>query len=175
MLKLLSAPDPAPAVAVMRQTGVLGHILPGAHDRALAPLIHLDAAMRPDPILRLAALGGAELQAYLSLSKADARRLQALRDAATGPTPVAELAYRLGLDIAHSAAILRAALLEQPVSPELESELQRGSGAIFPVTAADLMPDLSGAALGAGLNELEHAWIESGFELSRAQLLHLLK
>jgi poly(A) polymerase len=159
----------------MRQTGVLGQILPGANDRALAPLVHLEAAAKPDPILRLAALGGSELKACLRLSKAAARRLQALRDAASGPTPVAELAYRLGLDMARSAALLRAALLEQPVSPELETELQRGSGATFPVTAADLMPDLTGAALGASLKQLERAWIESGFNLSRAQLLRLLK
>lgn len=175
VLKLLSAPDPAPAVAVMRQTGVLGQILPGANDRALAPLVHLNAAAKPDPILRLAALGGSELKACLRLSKAAARRLQALRDAASGPTPVAELAYRLGLDMARSAALLRAALLEQPVSPDLETELQRGSGATFPVTAADLMPDLAGAALGASLKQLERAWIESGFNLSRAQLLRMLK
>lgn len=175
LLKLLSAPDPAPAVAVMRQTGVLGHLLPEAHDRALAPLVHLEAAMRPDPIRRLAALGGAELQAHLRLSKADARRLCALRDAAAAPGTVSELAYRMGLEMARSAALLRAALLEQPVSPELEAELQQGAGAIFPVTAADLMPDLSGAALGAGLKQLERAWIESGFCLNRVQLLQLLK
>jgi poly(A) polymerase len=175
VLKLLSAPDPAPAVAVMRQTGVLGHILPGANDRALAPLIHLNAAMKPDPILRLAALGGSELQACLRLSKAEARRLRALRDAASGPTPMAELAFRLGLDMARSVALLRAALLEQPVSPDLETDLQQGAGATFPLTAADLMPDLAGAALGAGLKQLERAWIESGFTLDRAQLLRLLK
>ncbi len=175
LLKLLSAPDPAPAIAVMRQTGVLGQVLPGANDRALAPLIHLNTAAKPDPILRLAALGGSELQACLRLSKAEARRLQALRDAASGPSTVSELAYRLGLDMARSAALLRAALLEQPVLPDLETELQRGSGATFPVVAADLMPDLAGAALGAGLKQLERAWIESGFTLSRAQLLHLLK
>jgi poly(A) polymerase len=175
LLKLLSAPDPAPAVAVMRQTGVLQQILPGANDRALAPLVHLNAAAKPDPILRLAALGGAELQAYIRLSKAEARRLQALRDAASGPTPMAELAYRMGSDMARSVALLRAALLEQPVLPELETELRRGSGATFPLTAADLMPDLAGAALGAGLKQLERAWIESGFTLDRAQLLHLLK
>ncbi|CAN0587043.1 unnamed protein product, partial [Ectocarpus sp. 12 AP-2014] len=42
MVKLLAARDPAPAVAAMRATGVLGRLLPGADDRALAPLIHLE-------------------------------------------------------------------------------------------------------------------------------------
>ena len=32
VLKLLAAPDPAPAIAIMRATGVLGQVLPGADD-----------------------------------------------------------------------------------------------------------------------------------------------
>ncbi len=58
--KLLGSPDPAPAVASMRQTGVLQRVLPGADDRALAPLVHL--TQNRDPMLRLAALGDALAQ-----------------------------------------------------------------------------------------------------------------
>ena len=39
MLKLLAAPDPAPAVAAMRASGVLAHVLPGGDDRLLAPMV----------------------------------------------------------------------------------------------------------------------------------------
>lgn len=173
--KLLAAPDPAPAVAVMRQIGVLGQILPGADDRALAPLVHLEAESDPDPIRRLAALGGADLVAHLRLSKAQARRLEALREAATGTKTTAELAYRQGAEFASDAALLCAALLEQPLADSLATDLQLGAGAVFPVFAADLMPDLSGATLGAALKELEKSWIASGFELDRAQLLQQLK
>ena len=42
ILKLLSAPDPAPAVAAMRQTGVLMQVLLGSDDRWLAPLVHVE-------------------------------------------------------------------------------------------------------------------------------------
>ncbi|WP_417700116.1 CCA tRNA nucleotidyltransferase [Pseudophaeobacter sp.] len=184
MLKLLAAADPAPAIAVMRQLGVLGQVLPGSHDRALAPLVHLQdvqcqdnpgAAITPDPICRLAALGGEELLPYLRLSKAQARRLQQLRSAATGSDWASKLSYQLGSDMARSACLLRAALMEQPVSPYLEPDLARGAAAVFPVVAADLMPDLSGPALGAALKKLQQAWIESGFELTREDLLERLK
>lgn len=57
VLKLLTAPDPAPAVAVMRATGVLGQILPGADDTGLAPLVGMEAELVADPIRRLAVLG----------------------------------------------------------------------------------------------------------------------
>ena len=171
LLKLLSAADPAPSVAVMRQTGVLGQLLPGAEDRALAPLIHLEGGLSPDPIRRLAALGGADLLPHLRLSKAQARTLDLLRNAATGTQSVPELAYRLGRENAHSAALLRVALLEQPISPDLEVELDCGAAAAFPLVAADLMPALSGRALGAALKKLEQDWIISGFALSREELL----
>lgn len=175
LLKLLAAPDPAPSVAVMRQTGVLGQILPGAVDRALAPLIHLENGLKPDAIRRLAALGGTELQSFLRLSKVDARRLENLRLAVAGTQGSAELAYHMGRGTAKDVILLRAAMLEQPVSPDLEADLVLGGNAIFPVTAADLMPDLSGAALGVALKQLEISWIASGFELNRFQLLQQLK
>ncbi|MEP4035174.1 CCA tRNA nucleotidyltransferase [Pseudophaeobacter sp.] len=180
VLKLLGAPDPAPAIAVMRQIGVLGQILPGTDDRALAPLIHLQGQYQGrdislDPICRLAALGGAELQQHLRLSKAELRLLVQLREASTGTVAPAELSYRLGRGIALQATVLRAALMEQPVSPYLGSDLARGAEAIYPLKAVDLMPDLSGAALGASLKQLESAWIASGFTLSKAELLQQLK
>lgn len=180
VLKLLAAPDPAPAIAAMRQIGVLNQILPGADDRSLAPLIHLqgqqpDREISLDPVCRLAALGGSELQEYLRLSKAEARLLVHLREAATGVSLPAELSYRMGHDYALQAAVLRSALLEEPVSPSLGSDLARGSEAVFPLKAADLMPDLSGSALGAALKKLESAWVQSGFTLSRNELLQKLK
>ena len=43
VLKLLAAPSPAPAVAAMRITGVLQHVLPGSDDKALAPLVYFES------------------------------------------------------------------------------------------------------------------------------------
>jgi poly(A) polymerase len=44
MLRLLAAPDPAPSLAAMRATGVLGRVLSGAEARFVAPLIHVERA-----------------------------------------------------------------------------------------------------------------------------------
>ena len=53
--RILSAPDPVAAVALMAQTGVLGAVLPEAGDQtALARLIEIGAPA--DPMLRFAAL-----------------------------------------------------------------------------------------------------------------------
>ncbi|MCU0912449.1 MAG: CCA tRNA nucleotidyltransferase [Rhodobacteraceae bacterium] len=172
MKKLLAAPDPAPAVAAMAQAGALARALPGADARALAPLVHLEAGegLAPDPIRRLAVLGGEDAAGALRLSRAEARRLEALREAAGSAAGPAELGYRLGAEPALSAAVLRAAMTGAPVPPGARGDADRGASARFPVAAADLAP-LSGAALGARLKDLEARWIASGFTLDRAQLL----
>lgn len=174
-LKLLSAPDPAPAIAGMRSTGVLFRVLPGADDRALAPLIALEteAIVRPDPIRRLAALGGADVSDHLRLKKADARQLDRLRDGVSCTMPARELGYRLKEKTAIDVLLLRCAFSDQHWNSDAAHDVGSGGRAVFPVAAKDLMPPFSGAELGARLAELENRWIESGFTLTRNNLLEL--
>ena len=171
--KLLAAPDPAPAVAAMRQAGVLRHALPGATDAALSVLIHLEtvAHAAPDAIRRLACLGGDAVEADLRLSRAEARAYADIRAGALGPAPAHELGYRLGPDLGRDAILLRAALMEEPVKDSSLADVTRGAQAVFPVKATDLMPELSGPDLGARLKTLEKAWIASDFTLTRTALL----
>jgi len=171
MRRLLAAPDPAPALAAMRATGALARVLPGADDGAIAPLVHLEANLAPEPIRRLAALGGDAVAEALKLSKAEARRLEQLRAALGSDAGLAELAWRHGAALAQDAALLRAALAGQPLPEGWADAVARGAAAVFPVRAVDLMPGLQGPALGARLAELEARWIASGFALSREQLL----
>jgi len=171
MRKLLSAPDPASALAAMQQTGVLAHVLPGADARALGPLVHLDAALPPDWLRRLAVLGGDDPTDALRLSRPEARDWQALRAHLSDPPALA--AYRLGTDRGRDCALILAALTGQPAPADLDAQLARGANATFPVKPADLMPALSGAALGERLLHLETRWIDSGFSLSRGDLLAL--
>jgi len=171
LLKLLGAKDPAPAVAAMRQSGVLLQLLPGGNDRALAPLVHLEAGLSPNPIRRLAALGGPEMGEHLRLSKAQLTSWTILRDQAVGTKGAAELGYRFGETRARDVLLLRAALLETPILPNLETDIARGASANFPLSARDLMPEITGKALGETLKRLESDWIVSGFCLDRDALL----
>ncbi|GHG82860.1 CCA tRNA nucleotidyltransferase [Pseudodonghicola xiamenensis] len=173
LLKLLAAPDPAPSVAAMRSTGALGQLLPGADDRALAPLVHLEgqAGAAPDGLRRLAVLGGVDVAESLRLSRAQAKRFDQMREGASSLLSPAELGYRLKLPDARDALLLRQAWNEQPWAEAANDQLATGAGARFPVTARDLMPAYRGAALGARLAELEGQWIASGFTLDKAALL----
>ena len=171
MRKLLAAPDPALAVAAMQATGVLAQILPGADARALAPLVHLEGTLPREPLRRLAALGGAEVPERLRLSVKEARALDAIRAALEDEGPGAATAYRHGLSAARDAALITAASLGQPLPDDWQNRLEYGANRVFPVKPADLMPALSGPALGQRLRELESRWVASGFALTRGELL----
>ncbi|KXF88699.1 CCA tRNA nucleotidyltransferase [Phaeobacter inhibens] len=174
VLKLLAAPDPAPAIAVMRQVGLLSLILPGSDDRALGPLIHLEGDMSADPLCRLAALGGDAPWEALRLSKSQAADVRLLRAGAEGTDGPATLAYHHGVSKARNVMLLRSALFEAPIAPDLETEITKGAAAVFPLSAKDLMPDLQGPALGVALKSLQKDWIRSGFMLDRDALLKRL-
>lgn len=173
LMKLLAAPDPAPALGAMAASGILARLLPGAAARAVAPLVHLEGenAVAPEGLRRLAALGPAgDWGQALRLSRADQARLRVWAAAlASGEGPGA-LAYRFGAEAARDALLLRAALIGAPLPEAWAAEVARGAAARCPVKAADL-PHLSGPALGARLKALEEAWIASGFALSQAELL----
>ena len=171
--RLLSAPDPAPSMAAMRQTGVLRTVLPGADDTALALLVHTEkqAGVAPDAMRRLAALGGAGAAARLRLSKAQTRLLDLLRAEAGRAAPPLELGYRHGRDLGLSILVLRTALLGQAIDTDAPAEIETGAQAVFPIAAEDLMPAFSGHALGAELRRLEAAWLAAGCRATRADLL----
>lgn len=173
MRKLLSAPDPSVSVAVMRQTGVLPHVLPGADDRLLPVLVHFEGEIAPDPIRRLAILGGTEPDINLRLSRDEAQALSSLKAEMAATTPPGELGYRLGLTRGRDIVLLRAALFETPPESEDLTAVEIGAKAEFPVVAADLMPQYQGPALGQKLRSLERHWIGSGFLLDRTDLLAL--
>jgi poly(A) polymerase len=172
--KLLAAPDPAPALAGMRATGVLQQLLPAADDRALAPLVHLETAqgVRADPIRRLAALTtGQEVIAALRLSKVEARQHEQIGAALGNMQGPAELAYRGGAAFALDVLLLRAALFETRFDATSHTQIVRGAAAVCPVKSADFLPLVQGAALGQALRDCEARWIASDFQLTRAALL----
>jgi poly(A) polymerase len=171
MLKLLAAPNPAPAIAAMRHAGILNRVLPGADDVFLAPLIHLEEGAQPSSLSRLAVLGGENVSEMLRLSKTQSRTLALLSTESAGVVPPHEIGYRFGAEIGRSILLLRAAYSSAAVSKENLSDLEIGENAVFPISAQDLMPSIEGAELGRKLKQLEQIWIDSRFMLTRSDLL----
>jgi poly(A) polymerase len=163
LMKLLSAPDPAPSVASMAATGALAQILPGADAAHLPVVVHLEqvAGIAPSWLRRLAALGGEPVR-DLRLSGKEAQALTQMKS----DLPLPELAYRHGAEAAIGKAALMGVLCGQTVKDAQAAAAQR-----FPLQAADLMPALQGPALGAALKAAEARWIASDFSLTKADLI----
>ncbi len=175
IVKLLAAPDPAMSVAAMHHAGVMRVVLPGADDRYLAPLVHIesDFGIAAEPLRRLACLGGEDPVEPLRLSNTQARQLDLLRNEISSTKGAAELGYRYGVKSGLDILILRSALLEQRHDPESAQILEKGASSHFPIRATDLMPDYAGPALGARLKELEQRWVASDFSLTKEELVRL--
>jgi poly(A) polymerase len=171
MRKLLSARDPAPALASMAASGVLRHILTGADPRYVAPLVHLEAGATPHWQRRLVVLGGQDWADALRLSRSEQGLMARLRDQIGGTLSPAALGWKLGAEAGADAVLARAAVLESPLPPQWQADVARGAVSRFPVDAADLMPALTGPALGAKLALLESRWLASDLRLSRDDLL----
>ena len=172
MIKLLSAIDPAPSLATMAQTGVLGSILPGADPTLIAPLVHLEGMTKasPDPIARLAALGGIDVPKRLRLSRADQKQLDSIRDQSVSTLSSKAIGYQLGEKAGLGAVLLRGAMANAPLTAAVIADVTTGSQSKFPVNAIDL-PDFKGKALGDKLKALKQDWLASDLSKSKNDLL----
>ncbi|MEM7210869.1 MAG: CCA tRNA nucleotidyltransferase [Pseudomonadota bacterium] len=175
--KLLSAADPAPAVAAMQVAGVLHRCLPGAEATSLAPLIDAEqrAGREPDWRIRLAALGSDSSASQLKLSRTEERFLEQIR-AAQSAASDAEAAYRQCRDAAIAAALIRASVTGEDLGPAMQA-IDIGATAVFPLKAKDLIAvgHSPGPDLGSALRRAEDRWVASGFELDQAPLIEFVR
>ena len=184
LLKLLCAPNPAPAWRAMEAAGVAAHVLPQSDIGGLERMATLERTLglEPDPLRRLAALGGTEaLKKRLKLSNCDVERLAAMHAPGARTTLIVREAFGRALYGADSGDVRDAALLahvrtSSPDLPTLRRFLEFLSAwrePRFPLTGADLrkrgVPE--GAELGRLLAEIELWWITSDFVPDRGACL----
>ena len=199
--KLLAASDPGRALLWMRQSGVLGAILPETEKWGIDAIPALVAAEQalgwdPDPMLRLAAIVPkdaerlAALAQRLRLSNAEAAFLDRF---ARAPKPNGEVTdagfdrelYRLGKDgvIASLKIDLAQARAQAGVDPKAMTKAGRLSALlaraekferpVFPLSGADALAAglVPGPKVGEALKQLEEVWIGTNFSFDRAKLL----
>jgi tRNA nucleotidyltransferase/poly(A) polymerase len=192
--RLLAAPDPARAMLWMRTTEVLARALPESWGiDAIHRLVAAEQAegWAPDPLLRLEAILPPHraridaLAARLKLSRAEAARLIAWADAPETDPDMAEAELAKRLYRGNAAAIrdrLRHALARERDAghADASAKLRRLIGFAegwkrphFPISGRDLVAAglPAGPEVGRRLKELEERWVESGFALSRGELL----
>lgn len=203
--KLLAAPDPGRALLWMRQSGVLGEILPESEKWGIDSIPALVEAGKafgwtPDPLLRLVAIvppDAERLKAMaerLKLSRHEAQFLAGFCQApditeATAGTALDRLLYRHGkpgivarlkLSVSKNRADIDASPEELQKSMALQSLLQRAENftrPVFPLSGEDLLKKgmEPGPKLGEALDTLETIWIEKNFHPTKEDLLERLQ
>jgi poly(A) polymerase/tRNA nucleotidyltransferase (CCA-adding enzyme) len=155
--RILLAPDPTAAVALMAETGVLAAAIP--EGAAPAPL----GALPADPVLRLSALLTGDRGAFaerLRLSNAEAARLVAL----DGPPPEGDddALRRLLADVAPEVLIGRSYLAGQ--GEAVRDRIRAIPPPVFALEGRDALalglPP--GPAIGRLLREVRGWWLEGG-------------
>ncbi|HZT52254.1 MAG TPA: CCA tRNA nucleotidyltransferase [Stellaceae bacterium] len=185
ILKLLAAPNPLPALRMMRADGVLAALLPEAG--GLAPLGRLIALEpQPDPIRRLAALVGRKAAAVaerLKLSGAERDRLAALAvrpaiDLDGDHAAQRRALYRWGPALYADRVLLAAAARRRPRRvARLLDRARTWKPPRFPLRGRDLLAAgmAPGPAVGALLAALEAWWIKGDFRATAAECRAELK
>ncbi len=189
LLRLLDAPDPAAALALMGANGVLAPILPEAGNlRRLRRLCRIEAASGGgDPLRRLgAALAtdgacAAAVAARLRLSNKQRARLVTMVappiavDGRSGARKLRVALYRLGRDALRDAVLLAWA---RSARGDTRFRAMLSNVATWPVPALPVrgrdvkaLGIASGPAIGALLGAAEARWIERDFRSDRAELL----
>lgn len=199
--KLLAARDPGRALLWMRQSGVLGAILPETEKwgiDAIPVLIVAEQALgwTPEPMLRLAAIVPkdaerlAALAQRLRLSNAEAAFLDRF---ARAPKPNGDITdaafdrdlYRLGkegviaslkIDLAMARANVGADPKAMTKAGRLSVLLKRAEvfvRPVFPLSGADVLAAgvAPGPKVGETLKQLEEVWVGSNFSFDRAKML----
>ncbi len=174
VLKLLAVADPVPTVAVMAAHGIFAPVLPeivAERVPLLAAVIAAEAAVGvdPHPLRRLAALLPVDaalldgIATRLRLSNAERRRL--VLTAARG-VPLAEAAYRDGLDSAVDRALLRG-------DRDLAAFAAAWHKPVLPFSGRDLIARgvVPGPEVSRLLGRAERAWIAAGFPADAGAIL----
>ncbi len=183
--RLMQAPDPRGALALMAETGVFGAVLPEAGD--LSRLDRLVAIAAPvEPLLRIAALlPPAAVEAVAGRLRLSGEEREGLLDLLGLPRPAPdddEAALRRLLAARDHASVLdRAWLAEMEQGGEGWSELRQRVAAlerpVFPVQGRDALAIglVPGPRVGRLLAALRAWWMEGGCTAGREACLARLQ
>jgi len=171
LLKLFALDDPTPTVRMMAERGLFTPVVPEFSDVDRLGRLVADertAAIRPDPLRRLAALLPADpptaerIAARLKLSNKAKKRLSSAANQQLGLNPKA-LAYRIGVE----GAVDRLLLCGRPADARA---IAKWSPPRMPIGGGDVIARgiMEGPDVARTLRRIEDAWEAAGFPTGAA-------
>ena len=171
----MSAPNPISSLEAMNIAGVLELVMPKASTSQLSALLQLENKHQRGVhwTTRAAIMTSAELKNIWKISKIDHKKLRNLQKLKASKDKISKISYLYGEEFSWQYAILKYASLNKDIPNNICLEIKRGANALFPIKSCELINDFEGPELGKKIKELQHAWINSNFSLTREELLNL--
>ena len=191
LLKLFAAPDPSRAILWMRQTGVLTAVLPESEKWGIdnmQPLMRMEQENNwaPDSLLRMMSIlppDPDKMKSLVTRLKLPNKVRDRLVGWAETPKPDADWKqpefeqwlYRQNIQGVEDTLRLSSIVTDAPAKKFLRQLkwLKRYVRPVFPIKGQDLLNQgvQAGPQVSEIMTKLENDWVESGFNLSREELL----
>tara|TARA_Y100000739_G_C20607740_1_gene466666 strand:+ start:1560 stop:2720 length:1161 start_codon:yes stop_codon:yes gene_type:complete len=173
MKKLLTAPKPIKSLEIMLAEGILEIIMPKADVHLLKSLIKFEreADVSIHWTTRASVMTDSKLKTKWKLSNSDHKLLSTLQKFKYYNISISKIAYLYGQELAIKYAVIKSVISNESLPKNLDTLVNLGVSAVFPITSQDLIPDYQGKDLGKKLHSLKNIWIDSKFTLNKEDLL----
>ena len=171
--KILSAPNPLEVIIKMNETGVLNELFQNVSIDSLEAYLKTEEKFKINInwLGRLLSLQVTQEEESLKLTRCEFKFLKQTKSAIENQIHVLEFSYYNGVENGKIYSILQNFRHNIILSKNLLNQINSITTKKFPITAKDLMPEISGKKLGEALRSLEDRWIKSNFTLSKKDLL----
>lgn len=171
--KILSAPNPLEVIIKMNETGVLNELFQKVSIDSLEAYLKTEEKFKINInwLGRLLSLQATQEEESLKLTRCEFKFLKQTKSAIENQIHVLEFSYYNGVENGKIYSILQNFRHNIILSKNLLNQINSLATKKFPITAKDLMPEISGKKLGEALRSLEDRWIKSNFTLSKKELL----
>ena len=171
--KILSAPNPLEVMIKMNETGVLNELFQNVSIDSLEAYLKTEEKFKINInwLGRLLSLQVTQEEERLKLTRCEFKFLKQTKSAIENQINVLEFSYYNGVENGKIYANLQNFRHNIILSKNLLNQINSLATKKFPITAKDLMPEVSGKKLGEALRSLEDRWIKSNFTLSKKELL----
>ena len=171
--KILSAPNPLEVIIKMNETGVLNELFQNVSIDSLEAYLKTEEKFKINInwLGRLLSLQVTQEEESLKLTRCEFKFLKQTKSAIENQIHVLEFSYYNGVENGKIYSILQNFRHNIILSKNLLNQINSLATKKFPITAKDLMPEISGKKLGEALRSLEDRWIKSNFTLSKKELL----
>ena len=171
--KILSAPNPLEVIIKMNETGVLNELFQKVSIDSLEAYLKTEEKfkIKINWLGRLLSLQVTQEEESLKLTRCEFKFLKQTKSAIENQINVLEFSYYNGVENGKIYSILQNFRHNIILSKNLLNQINSLATKKFPITAKDLMPEISGKKLGEALRSLEDRWIKSNFTLSKKELL----